>query len=70
MRLASVVLVQPNPDDRDMYVDYVEYWGVVIRKNCKTRKSRGLSVKTVFVMETAQDWRCRNSAACWNRTAA
>ena len=39
---------------------------VVIRKNLDARL-RGVAVKTVFVMETTQDRRCRNSTPCWNR---
>jgi len=34
-----------------------------------TRRSRGVSLEPVFVMETAQDWRGRDSVACWNRAA-
>ena len=40
----------------------------MIRKNY-TRSSRGLSLEPVFVVETAQDRRCGDSAACRNRTA-
>jgi hypothetical protein len=34
------------------------------QKTVDARVSRRLSLKTVFVIETAQDCRCRNSAAC------
>jgi len=35
----------------------------------RTRSSCRVSLKPVLVMEAAQDWRCRDSAACWNRAA-
>jgi hypothetical protein len=66
----DLLFVEEAVDLSAQHDAHVEGVGVVvIRKNCRLAQSCGVSVKTVFVMEAAQDWRCRDSAAGWNGTA-